>query len=172
MMPGCHGDQPDTAPVRRGTGRVRREHIRAVGAISAYAGGRLVGQPLASWRCWWTGVLALCVLGGGLASPDGHSAERARPVRLGALTDSWGPTPPIVGLRDGLVALGYQENVDFVLGIRFTQGDRTVLPVAVQQLVAAGAALLFADSNSTAQAVQQATTRIPIVFAAVEDPVG
>ena len=36
----------------------------------------------------------------------------------------------------------------------------------------AGAALLFADSNSTATAVQHATTQLPIVFAAVEDPVG
>src|SRR5262249_35587363 len=118
------------------------------------------------------GMLALCVLGMGLSSPDGHGCEHARPLRLGVLTDSWGPTPPIVGLRDGLVDLGYHENVDFVLGIRFTQGDRTVLPVAARQLVEAGAVLLFADSNSTAQAVQQATTRIPIVFAAVEDPVG
>jgi putative ABC transport system substrate-binding protein len=77
-----------------------------------------------------------------------------------------------VGLRDGLVDLGYQENVDFVLGIRFTQGDRTILPVAARQLVEAGPMLVFADSHSTARAVQHATTRIPIVFAAVEDPVG
>jgi putative tryptophan/tyrosine transport system substrate-binding protein len=56
--------------------------------------------------------------------------------------------------------------------VRFTQGDSTALSVATPELVDAGAALLFAASNRTATAVQQVTTQIPIVFAAVEDPVG
>ena len=124
------------------------------------------------WRLWCLGVLALCVGSTGLCTSDVRRADRARPVRIGALTESWGPTPSIVGLRDGLVELGYREDADFFLGVRFTQGDRTALAVAAQELVDAGAALLFADSNSTATAVQHATTRIPIVFAAVEDPVG
>jgi hypothetical protein len=50
------------------------------------------------------------------------AAERTQPIRIGALTDSWGPTPGVVGLRDGLKELGYRENHDFVIGIRFTQG--------------------------------------------------
>jgi hypothetical protein len=36
-----------------------------------------------------------------------HADDRNRPVRIGVLTDSWGPTPTVVGLRDGLTALGY-----------------------------------------------------------------
>jgi len=118
------------------------------------------------------GALALCLVSTGLWTSDVRCAERARPVRIGALTGSWGPTPPIVGLRDGLVELGYRDDEDFFLGVRFTQGDSTALAVAAQELIAAGAALLFADSNSTATAAQHATTQIPIVFAAVEDPVG
>jgi putative ABC transport system substrate-binding protein len=77
-----------------------------------------------------------------------------------------------VGLRDGLVKLGYRENKDFVLGVRFTEGDNAALPGAARELIQAGADLLFADSNSTAKAVQQVTTQIPIVFVAVENPVG
>jgi putative ABC transport system substrate-binding protein len=123
------------------------------------------------WR-QWMGVLALCVVSTGLWTSAVSRAERARPVRIGALTASWGPTPSIVGLRDGLMELGYRDNADFFLGVRFTQGDSTALAGAAQELVAAGAALLFADSNSTATAAQHATTQIPIVFAAVEDPVG
>ena len=118
------------------------------------------------------GALALLVVSTGLWTSDVSGAERARPVRIGALTESWGPTPPIVGLRDGLLELGYREDKDFFLGVRFTQGDSTALSVATQELVDAGAALLFADSNRTATAVQHVTTQIPIVFAAVEDPVG
>lgn len=123
------------------------------------------------WR-WSISVLFLLWVSQGLWTPNMHGAERAGPVRIGALTGSWGPTPPIVGLRDGLVELGYREEVDFFLGVRFTQGDSTAFAAAAQDLVAAGAALLFADANSTAKAAQNATTQIPIVFAAVEDPVG
>jgi putative tryptophan/tyrosine transport system substrate-binding protein len=88
------------------------------------------------------------------------------------LLESWGPTPPIVGLRDGLEKLGYREDQDFYLGVRFTQGDRAALPAAAQDLIEAGAALLFTESNGTAKAAQQVTSQIPIVFAGVEDPVG
>jgi len=118
------------------------------------------------------GVLALCLVSPGLWTSNVSRAERVRPVRIGALTESWGPTPPVAGLRDGLVALGYREDEDFFLGVRFTQGDSTALSVAAQELVDAGVALLYADSNRTASAAQHATTQIPIVFAAVEDPVG
>ena len=33
----------------------------------------------------------------------------------------------MVGLRDGLVELGYREEEDFVIGVRFTQGDLIAL---------------------------------------------
>jgi hypothetical protein len=38
------------------------------------------------------------------------SAQRKEPVRIGVLTEGWGPTPATVGLRDGLKALGYHED--------------------------------------------------------------
>jgi hypothetical protein len=44
----------------------------------------------------------------------------------------------IVGLRDGLLELGYREDQDFVLGVRFTQGDIGELPAAARQLVQYG----------------------------------
>jgi putative tryptophan/tyrosine transport system substrate-binding protein len=117
-------------------------------------------------------LLVLCVIGMSLATSAISYAKRARPILIGALSESWGPTSGIVGLRDGLVQLGYHENKDFVLGVRFIQGDNTALPGAARELTQAGADLLFADSNSTAKALQQVSTQIPIVFVAVEDPVG
>jgi ABC-type uncharacterized transport system substrate-binding protein len=106
-------------------------------------------------------LLVSGVLLGGTAP----GAERTRPVQIGALTESWGPTPAIVGLRDGLVALGYRENEQFVLGVRFTQGDRTALSAAARDLVQYGVDLIFASDVPAAKAAQLATTRIPIVFA-------
>jgi putative ABC transport system substrate-binding protein len=99
-------------------------------------------------------------------------AGRASPFRIGALTDAWGSTPHIQGLRDGLTQLGYRENHDFEVGIRFTQGKRTDLQKAASDLVKARSELIFTDSIVTAQAAQEATTHIPIVFSSVEDPVG
>jgi putative ABC transport system substrate-binding protein len=78
----------------------------------------------------------------------------------------------MAGLRDGLLALGYREREDFVIGVRFTQGNHALLPTAARELVRYGVDLLFVTSAQPAQAAQQATTQIPIVFAWVEDPVG
>ena len=110
-----------------------------------------------------TGIVLLVssVLLGGTA----HTAERTRPIQIGALTESWGPTPAIVGLRDGLQALGYRENEQFVLGVRFTQGDLGALRAAARELVQYEVDLIFASDVPAAKAAQLATTRIPIVFA-------
>jgi putative tryptophan/tyrosine transport system substrate-binding protein len=105
-------------------------------------------------------LLVSGVLLGGTAP----GAERTRPVLIGALTESWGPTPAIVGLRDGLVALGYHENEQFVLGVRFTQGDLAALSAAARELVQLGVDLLFASDVPAAKAAQLATPDVPIVF--------
>jgi putative tryptophan/tyrosine transport system substrate-binding protein len=111
-------------------------------------------------------------VGAGLQGQSVDAAERTWPVKIGALTASWGPTPQMVGLRDGLLALGYREGEQFVIGVRFTQGNQALLLEAAQGLVRDGSDLLFPTEANAARAAQRATTRIPIVFAAVGgDPV-
>jgi putative ABC transport system substrate-binding protein len=100
------------------------------------------------------------------------AAERTQPIRIGALTDSWGPTPGVVGLRDALKELGYRENQDFVIGVRFTQGDVAALPQAARELVQQGVDILFTNNPAPAKAAQMATNRIPIVFYGAGDPIG
>jgi putative ABC transport system substrate-binding protein len=117
-------------------------------------------------------VLVGILVSTGLHSGKADAAERTGPVKIGALTQSWGPTPEMVGLRDGLLALGYREGEQFVIGVRFTQGDVSLLPEAAQGLIRDGADLLFSIGAAAARAAQKATDRIPIVFAAgVSDPV-
>ncbi len=118
----------------------------------------------------WGVILVVTLVIGMLLTGRANATDRDRPFPIGALTSSWGPSPMIVGLRDGLVALGYREEVDFTLGVRFTQGDLNELPVAARQLVTYGAKLIFVDGDEAAKAAQQATRRIPIVFASVSDP--
>jgi putative tryptophan/tyrosine transport system substrate-binding protein len=113
-------------------------------------------------------ALAFLGLSGNLAT-----AQRpARLVQIGALTESWGPTPAIIGLRDGLVALGYREDKDFTIGIRFTQGESGELLTAARELVRRGADIIVTtEGGNTAKAAQLATDRIPIVFIGGGDPV-
>jgi len=100
------------------------------------------------------------------------AAERSGPVRIGVLTEGFGPTTGAVGLRDGLKALGYREDKDFVIGVRFTQGDASALPAAAMELVQRGAVILFTDGRNPAKAAQMETAKVPIVFAGGGDPVG
>jgi putative ABC transport system substrate-binding protein len=120
-----------------------------------------LGVAMALW------VLLVCLLPG-----TALAGTRDAPVRIGVLTASWGPPPGVVGLIDGLVALGYRENEDFVIGVRFTRGNSAVLPAVARELVRDGVDIIFCLGELEAKAAQQATTTHPIVFSAVGDPVG
>ena len=103
----------------------------------------------------------------------GADAQQPRVIKIGALTESWGPTPAIVGLRDGLQELGYRENEHFVIGVRFTQGNAAELPAAARELVRHGVDLIVTtEADLAAKAAQTATDRLPIVFMGGSDPVG
>jgi putative ABC transport system substrate-binding protein len=139
--------------------------------------GKAGDAPLARLRPWgcqwrWDVVLVVFLVSSGLLSDGAGAAERTTPFRIGALTESWGPTPQVVGLRDGLLARGYRENEQFVIGVRFTQGDIAALPAAARELVQYGVDLLFVSDAPAAKAAQMATTRIPIVFAGSGDFLG
>jgi putative ABC transport system substrate-binding protein len=120
----------------------------------------------------WYLILLLLLTGSEPFACHAIAAERTNPIRIGALTDSWGPTPGTVGLRDGLQELGYQENKDFVIGVRFTQGDISALPRAARELVQQGVDILFTNNPAPAMAARGATNRVPIVFYGAGDPIG
>jgi ABC-type uncharacterized transport system substrate-binding protein len=91
--------------------------------------------------------LRLYVLGLLLAALTGNSSS-AELIKIGALTEGWGPTPAMVGLRDGLNALGYKEGEQYVIGVRFTQGDVKGLPDAVRDLLSSGSTIIFATGRT------------------------
>jgi putative ABC transport system substrate-binding protein len=100
------------------------------------------------------------------------AVRAAGPIRIGVLTESWGLPPGAAGLREGLKALGYRENEDFVLGVRFTQGDHGALTAGAQDLLRAGVQLIFVEEPGPARAAKNATTRLPIVLGGAGDPLG
>lgn len=121
-------------------------------------------------RRWMFGCAVL--LASGAVLPRGlGEAQRRGPVLIGALTHSWGPTPAVVGLRDGLLDLGHREGEHVQIGVRFTQGDVAALPAAARELVQHGAEIVFAAGANEAKAAQAASSRIPVVFVVGSDPV-
>ena len=96
-------------------------------------------------------LIAMILIVSGLFSSSSRAAEGDRPIRIGVLTLSWGPPPQVVGLRNGLQELGYREGEQFVIGVRFTQGDITALPAVARELVKLGPDLIFAHRDSAAR---------------------
>jgi len=117
-------------------------------------------------------ILFMLIVLQSLVIEDVGGAVRTKPILIGVLTDSWGPTPGVVGLRDGLKERGYFENQDYVIGVRFTQGNIAALPQAARELVGQGIDILFTANPAPAKAAQMATNRIPIVFYGAGDPIG
>jgi len=114
-------------------------------------------------------VVLLVLLG---VVSDVSEGQHGRLFKIGALTDAWGPTMGMVGFRDGLRELGYRENQDYVLGVRFTQGSAAELPEAARDLVKHGVdVIIVAGGAAAATAAQSATAKIPIVFIGGPDPV-
>ncbi len=75
-------------------------------------------------------------------------------------------------MRDGLRALGYREDQDFTIGVRFTLGESAELLAAARELVRGGADIIVTtEGGNSARAAQMATDRIPIVFIGGGDPV-
>ena len=136
--------------------------------MRADPGGVFLRDPVRRWARF---LMVVAALGVAFDSREA-SAQLKTPVKIGVLTESWGPTPATIGLRDGLQALGYREDQHFHIGVRFTQGDVETFPAAVRDLLDAGADLIFATTASAAIAAQQVATAKPIVFAeVVGDPV-
>jgi putative ABC transport system substrate-binding protein len=114
-----------------------------------------------SWSQRLSVVVALAAL------MTAGTAAGAGPVRIGVLSESWGPPAATFGLRDRLKELGYREHTDFVIGTRFTQGDPTALSAAARELIALGVDILFVEELNAAKALAEATKKIPIVLGGV-----
>lgn len=114
-------------------------------------------------------VVLVCLAGTTLSAFPQAQAQRL--VRIGALTEGFGPTPWVVGLRQGLIELGYREREHFVIGIRFTRGNPGELTEAARELVEQNVDLLAVGGGPAMRAALAATSRIPIVLIGGGDPV-
>ena len=75
-------------------------------------------------------------------------------------------------LRDGLRAAGYDEGRSIVIDWWYGNGSYNHLDDAIASLVARKVDVMVVESTVAALATKRATSTIPIVMAAVADPVG
>ena len=74
--------------------------------------------------------------------------------------------------RQGLSENGYVEGRDFAIEYRWAEGKTERFPELAAELVARNVDVIVAFGGTlSAQAAQRATTRVPIVFQSVGDPV-
>jgi putative ABC transport system substrate-binding protein len=104
-------------------------------------------------------------------------AARAQPSRKVYRIGFLGVTSPteyrrlVDALRTGLRQLGYEEGNNIVFEYRWAEGRYDRLPGLAAELVNLKVDVLVTHSTPGARAAKQATSTIPIVVAAVADPV-
>ena len=109
-----------------------------------------------------------------LAAPLAAEAQPAAKVyRIGFLGNS---TPALeanlVGpFREGLRKLGYVEGRNIVIEYRWAEGQYERFPVLVAELLARKVDVIVTAGTPATQAVNKATTSVPLVMVAVGDPV-
>src|SRR5262245_39785351 len=117
----------------------------------------------------------LAMLGGALVWPVVARAQQAQRVRrIGVLIyggeDTPGSQAQVAALRDGLKELGWVEDRNLRMVIRF-DSDPNRLRAHAEALVSQAPDLIVVSSLAATRALQQQTQTIPIVFAGVGDPV-
>jgi putative ABC transport system substrate-binding protein len=116
----------------------------------------------------------LIAAGALLAAPLATEAQQAAKVaRIGFLSGNLANGPHLQeAFRQGLRDLGYIEGRDVVIEYRDAEGKYERLPALAAELVALKVDVIFVGgATPSALAAKQATRTIPIVFAAIPDPV-
>jgi putative tryptophan/tyrosine transport system substrate-binding protein len=108
------------------------------------------------------------VLGVVLTCGSSAAQQEDKIPRVGIIINAG---PAFDAFRKGLGQLDYVEGRNIVIEVRFAHGQLDRVPDFVAELVRLDVDIIVAAGAVAARAAQKATTKIPIVFAAVLDPV-
>ncbi len=110
-----------------------------------------------------------------LAAPLAAEAQQAGKVyRVGFLGNSSAALEAnLVGpFREGLRELGYVEGRNIVIEYRWAEGKYERFPALIAELAALNVDVIVTAGTPAALAVKRTTPSIPLVMAAVGDPIG
>ena len=116
----------------------------------------------------------ITLLGGAAAAwPIVARGQERKFARIGALVLTSADAQSLSkALREGLREFGYAEGQNFAFEVRSADGNTDRLPELASELARLPVDVIVATFTPCALAAKQATTTIPIVMAAVADPVG
>src|SRR5690242_8457900 len=104
-----------------------------------------------------------------------HTQEPARMRRVGVLFAFFDFDPEsqarITAFQQELEKLGWREGQNIQIEYRWASGDAERFRAFAAELVAGRPDVLVAHASPSAEALERATGTIPIIFAAVSDPV-
>jgi putative ABC transport system substrate-binding protein len=106
-----------------------------------------------------------------LASVHLAQAQQPKVYRVGVILQGGPSYAAVDGLKDGLKELGFDAGKHYVLEIRDLKGDLKAAEEAARILEREKVDLIYTIATSVTIAVQRATAKVPIVFAAGSDPV-
>src|SRR5713226_5883096 len=113
------------------------------------------------------------IAGGLLAAPITAWAQRETKVhRIGYLNLRSGPNAQDEAFLKGLRELGYVEGRNLVIEYRWAAEKEDRLPALAADLVQLNVEVIVTSATPAILAAKRATSTIPIVMAAVADPVG
>ena len=116
---------------------------------------------------------------GGVVAPlacvrSGLAQPRTKPYRIGIL-ETISPSlnaANLAGFRQGMQELGYVEGRDTILEYRSADGASERFPALASELVALGVDVIVTRGTPAAIAAKTATSTIPIIMAAIGEPIG
>jgi putative ABC transport system substrate-binding protein len=116
------------------------------------------------------------LLGGAAAWPVAASAQQAnRMRRIGVLINLAGDDPAalsfVTAFAQGLQELGWADGRNLQIAWRWGAGDAALLRKSTAELIALAPDLILASGDGAARSLQDATRKLPIVFANVGDPI-
>jgi putative ABC transport system substrate-binding protein len=123
----------------------------------------------------------ITVLAGAVALPllcprAAHAQQPGRMRRIGVLMGGDENDPEakasLAGFTRGLAALGWTDGRNLRIDVRWAGGNLDRTRMFAKELVDLRPDMILASSTATTAALQRETRTIPIVFAAVADPVG
>ncbi len=104
-------------------------------------------------------------------------AAAQQPTKIARIAFLGGATAPALSkrlesFRQGLHELGYFEGKNIVIDYRYGGGNQGLLPAFASELVSSKVDVIITGGPLSTRAAREATTKIPIVMAFDNDPVG
>jgi putative ABC transport system substrate-binding protein len=78
----------------------------------------------------------------------------------------------LAAFREGLEGLGWLENRNVRIQLRYSANDYDRLPRLAHEIVALNPEVIFTNTTPAIKALQQQTDTIPLIFVEVSDPIG